>query len=113
MPFRALKLGYLLLNDEKAYVSCSTHEACIAIPQMIPRSPGHNQEWVDMIKGGAPAYSNFEISAYLTAIIQVGCIAQQLGEGRPMDWDGPNMKSTNLAEAAQFVKRNYRSGWEP
>lgn len=105
--------GHLLLNGEKAYVACDVHEACIAIPQTIPRSPGHNREWVDMIQGGAPAYSNFEVAAYLTETILIGCIAQQLGEGKPMDWDGPNMKSTNLAEAAQLVKRTYRSGWEP
>jgi hypothetical protein len=30
-----------------------------------------------------------------------------------MDWDGPNMKSTNIPEASQFVKREYRKGWEP
>ena len=105
--------AHLLLNDESKYVSCDRHEACLAIEQSIPRSPGHNQEWVDMIKGGAPAYSNFEIAAYLNEIILLGCIAQRLGEGRPMDWDGPNMKSTNIPEASQFVKRSYRNGWEP
>jgi hypothetical protein len=29
-----------------------------------------------------------------------------------MEWDGPNMRSPNVPEAAQFVKRNNRSGWE-
>jgi len=45
------------------------HEAAEAIPQTIPRSPGHNQEWFDMMKNGTPAYSNFDISAYLIEII--------------------------------------------
>ena len=26
-------------------------------------------------------------------------------------WDGKNMKITNLDEANQFVKRDYREGW--
>jgi predicted dehydrogenase len=105
--------AHVILNDEKEYQSADKHEACKAVPQSIPRSPGHNQEWVDMIKGGAPAYSNFEIAAYLNEIILLGCVAQRIGEGHPMDWDGPNMKSTNLPEAAQYVKRSYREGWEP
>ena len=106
--------AHLLLNDEQKYQSCERHEACLAIPESIPRSPGHNQEWMDMLRGGAPAYSNFEIAAFLNETILLGCVAQRLGEGRPMDWDGPNMTSPNEADAvAALVKRSYRTGWEP
>jgi hypothetical protein len=104
---------HLLLEGDKEYLSSDKHEACKAVAESIPRSPGHNKEWVDMMNGGPPAYSNFEIAAYLNEIILLGCIAQRIGEGQPMDWDGPNMKSPNLPEAAQFVKRSYRQGWEP
>jgi len=106
--------SHLLLNDEKEFTSISKHEACLAIPESIPRSPGHQQEWVDMIKGGPAAYSNFEIAGYLNEIILLGSISHQIGEGMPIDWDGPNMKSTNMPEAvARIVKRDYRQGWEP
>jgi hypothetical protein len=105
--------AHLLFNDEKKFTPIEKHEACLAIPQSIPRSPGHYQEWVDAMNGGPPGYSNFEISANLNEIILLGTLAQQLGEGRPMDWDGPNMKSTNIPEASRFVKREYRKGWEP
>jgi hypothetical protein len=104
---------YLKLNDEKGYTHASKHEACQGVEKTIARSPGHEQEWFDMMKGGAPAYSNFEIAAYLNEVILLGCIAQQVGEGHPIDWDGPNMKSTNSALATSLVKRNYREGWEP
>jgi hypothetical protein len=87
------------------------HEACKSVPQTIPRSPGHMKEWFDMMKGGAPAYSNFDIAAYLTETILLGCIALRVGEGVRMEWDGPNMKSKNLPGAAKFVNRNNRSGW--
>lgn len=87
------------------------HEAVKAVPQTIPRSPGHNQEWFDMMKDGTPAYSNFDIAAYLTEIILLGCIALRVGEGVRMEWDGPGMRSPNCPEAAQFVKRNNRVGW--
>src|ERR1041384_4853606 len=36
---------YVLLNDEKDYVAGGNHPACKEVPQTIPRSPGHNQEW--------------------------------------------------------------------
>ena len=66
-----------------------------------------------MMKGGAPAYSNFEIAAYLNEVILLGCIAQNIGEGYPIDWDGPNMKARGNDAASKLVKRNYREGWEP
>ena len=103
---------YLKLKDESDFKNGRDHEACKAVPQTIPRSPGHDQEWFRMMKTGEPAYSNFDIAAYLTEIILLGCIALRVGEGRRMEWDGPNMKSPNVPEAAQFVKRDYRNGWE-
>jgi hypothetical protein len=65
-----------------------------------------------MMRDGTPAYSNFDIAAYLTEIILLGCIAMRVGVGRRMDWDGPKMKSTNIKEAAQFVERKNRKGWK-
>jgi hypothetical protein len=102
---------FVQLEGEKKFTNGKDHEACKAVAQSIPRSPGHNQEWFDMMKGGAPAYSNFEIAGYLTEIILLGCIALRVGEGVKMEWDGPNMKSPNCPQAAQFVKRNERTGW--
>jgi hypothetical protein len=89
-----------------------SHDAAKNVPQTIPRSPGHMKEWFDMMKDPSKAaYSNFDIAAYLTEIILLGCVALRVGEGVRVDWDGPNMKSKNLPEAAKFVKRNNRSGW--
>ena len=102
---------FLRLNGEKEFVNGSKHEAAIAVPQSIPRVKDHYQEWFDMMKGGPPAYSNFSIAGYLTEIILLGCIALKVGEGVPMEWDGPNMKSPNCPQAARFVKRNNRTGW--
>jgi hypothetical protein len=102
---------YALLKGEEEYVTGDKHEACKAVEQTIPRSPGHMQEWFRMMKEGTPAFSNFDIAAYLTEIILLGCIALRVGEGCRMEWDGPHMQSTNLAEAAKFVSRNNRSGW--
>jgi hypothetical protein len=103
--------SYLMLKDEKEFSSVNQHPAVKAVPQTIPRSPGHNEEWFRMMRDGTPAYSNFDIAAYLTEIILLGCIALRVGVGRKMQWDGPNMKSPNCPEAAQFVRRKDREGW--
>ncbi len=99
------------LGDEKSFSPAADHEAVKAVPETIPRSPGHNEEWFAMMKGGPAAYSNFDISAYLTEIILLGCVALRVGEGVKLDWNGPEMTSPNHIEAAKFVKRDNRTGW--
>ena len=100
------------LKGEDELRAGDQHEACKAVPQSIPRSPGHMEEWFRMMREPSPAFSNFGIAAYLTEIILLGCLALRAGEGEPMQWDGPNMKSPNLPQTARFVRRENRSGWE-
>src|SRR5882724_4916045 len=102
----------VILNDEKEYTASDKHEACKAVPQTIPRSPGHDEEWFAAMKGGPATYSNFDIAAYLTEIILLGCVALRTGVGHKLEWDGPNMRATNEPAAAQFVKRHNRKGWD-
>jgi hypothetical protein len=101
----------VLLEGDKEFIGGDDHDACKAVPQSIPRSPGHDEEWFAMMKGGPAAYSNFDIAGYLTEIILLGCIALRSGIGQKLDWDGPNMKATNAPEAAKFVTRKNRRGW--
>ena len=101
---------YLLVGDEKEFKTSDQHAAAKEVPQTVPRSPGHVEEWFRMIRTGEPAYSNFDIAAYLTEIILLGCIGLRVG--KKMDWDGPNMKAKNTPEAEQFVKRQCREGWQ-
>jgi predicted dehydrogenase len=101
---------FVRLKDEQQLIPSKEHEAVKAVPESIPRSPGHYVEWIEAIKGGRPAYSNFDIAAYLTEIILLGCVALRVGH--KLDWDGPKMRATNCQEAAQYVKREYRQGWK-
>jgi hypothetical protein len=104
---------YLAMKGEEEFRSGDKHDACKSVAQTIERSPGHMQEWIRMIKDPSKAaYSNFDVAAYLTEIILLGCIALRVGEGKAMQWDGPNMKSTNLPEAEQYVSRKNRAGWD-
>src|SRR6266581_2919309 len=103
---------FVAMKGKDEYVAGDQQEACKEVLQSIPRSPGHMTEWFRMMKEGTPAYSNFEIAGYLAEVILLGCVALRVGEGKRMEWDGPNMRSPNLPEAAQFVQRQNRSGWE-
>jgi hypothetical protein len=104
------------LNDEKELVNGTVHEAAKAVPVTLPRNTHQGDgdtkqhlEWISACKGGPQPYSNFDVAAYLTEIILLGCVALRVG--KKLEWDGPNMKALNAPEAAQFVKRTYRRGW--
>ena len=109
---------FVKLKDEKEFRDGKSHEGVKAIPQTIPRnafqSEGgdtrHHLEWIAACKGGQPGYSNFDIAAYLTEIILLGCVA--LRAGKKLEWDGPKMLASNAPEAAQFIRREPRKGWE-
>jgi hypothetical protein len=107
---------WIKLNDEKELVNGLTHEAAKAVAVTLPRNTHHGEtdmkqhlEWIAACKGGPTPFSNFDIAAYLTEIILLGCVALRVG--KRLDWDGPGMKALNAPEAAKFVKRTYREGW--
>jgi hypothetical protein len=109
---------YALVDNEKKFTFGRDHEACKAVPQTIPRNDGpggdderQKSEWFRMIRDGVPAFSNFEIAAYLTEIILLGCVALNVGVGRRLDWDGPKMRARNTREADPFVRPKARKGW--
>ncbi len=78
----------------------------------IPRcASNHFQEWVTACKGGRTAFSNFDHGGPLTEMVLLGNLAIRAGIGNKVQWDGPNMKSTNLPELNRFVQREYRKGW--
>jgi predicted dehydrogenase len=85
-------------------------------PKTIPRSIGHYKEWIEACKGGKPGGSDFSFAGPLAEVVLLGNIALRASLREELtrvklDWDGPNMKVTNLAEANEFVRREYRKGW--
>ena len=71
---------------------------------------GMKEEWVEAIKGGKPAMSNFNYAGLLTETILLGNIAMR--SDKKLLWDGPNLKFTNSSSANQFIHKTYRDGWE-
>jgi predicted dehydrogenase len=84
------------------------------IEQTLPRVPGemsgHHQEWIIACKGGPKAMGDFSYSGPFTETVLIGIAAFRAG--KTLDWDGPNMKARNASEADQYIKREYRKGWE-
>lgn len=71
----------------------------------IPRcASNHFGEWVTACKGGRAAFSNFDHGGPLTEMVLLGNLAIRAGIGNKVQWDGPNMKSTNLPELNRFVQ---------
>jgi hypothetical protein len=108
---------FIKLNGEKELTNGREHEAAKAVPVTLPRNTlasdtdaKQHLEWIAACKGGPTPFSNFEIAAYLTEIILLGCVALRVG--KKLEWDGPKMRATNAPEAAQLVKRAYRKGYK-
>ena len=70
---------------------------------------GHHREWIDGCKGGPAGLANFDYAGPLTEAALLGAIAVRTG--KRLNWDGPNMKVTNVPEANQYVHTPYRKGW--
>lgn len=53
----------------------------------------------------------FEYGARLTEFAILGNLAQHVGAGQKVEWDGPAMRVKNIPELNAWVHRKPRSGW--
>jgi predicted dehydrogenase len=81
------------------------------IEKSLPRSPGHYQEFIMACKGQkTPGMADFDYAGPFTEMVLLGNLAVRTG--KKIEWDGPKMRAKNVKEAAQYVKSQYRKGWE-
>jgi predicted dehydrogenase len=79
--------------------------------QTIARVPGgHMKDWVDGIKEGRQACSNFDYATALTGMVLLGNLS--LRTGKKIEWDAKQMRATNSSEADELINPPYRKGWE-
>ncbi|WP_404305819.1 Gfo/Idh/MocA family protein [Neorhodopirellula lusitana] len=78
--------------------------------ETIPNSIGHHAEWIQACKEGTPTTCNFDYSGALTESVLLGNVAFRTG--KQLDWDGENIQATNCPEADQYLRKEYRQGWE-
>ena len=112
--------GVLYSPDDygaKCFVTAELVDKNMTKPEKLAAYDGDNdlnnkKEWVAAIKAGKPemAYAGFDYSSMLTEAFLLGNVAMRTG--KLLKWDGPNLKVTNSPEAMQYVKTEYRKGWE-
>lgn len=114
--------GGVIFRGDKGTLMCGTYANS---PQLIPYSamqaykkPAqtlprvaeiHEQGWIQAIKQGQKASSDFSISGPLTEIVLLGNLAKRMQT--KLLWDPENLKITNAPEANQYITKQYRDGW--
>gem|GEM_PF-993453 len=86
---------------------------------------GHYAQWVEACQAGygkKEVSSPFEIAGPLTEALLMANLAirgadlridgKYPGRNLKLLWDNDNMRVTNFDNVNQYVKRNYRQGWE-
>jgi predicted dehydrogenase len=91
------------------------HKAFPVPEKTLPRLPaklGHQGDFLRACRGGEPACSDFGVASKLTEHVLLGALAVKAGVGNKVEWDGPNMKCTNIPALNRHISREYRKGWE-
>jgi len=76
----------------------------------IPRVREHHWDWLQAIKEGRKAGSDFSYGGPLTEIALLGVIAIKL-PGTKLEWDAAATRFRNSSEANALINPPYRSGW--
>jgi hypothetical protein len=104
--------GGMLLADYSKYVLLPEEKFKDAkLPEpTIPRASSHHAEWIAACKGEGKALADFEYSGWLTEANHLGNVAYRTG--KKLEWDAATLTTKNCPEAAQFIRRDYRQGWD-
>jgi predicted dehydrogenase len=76
----------------------------------LPRGKEHHRDWLQAIRNGTKAGSDFSYGGPLTELAMLGVIAIKMA-GTKLAWDARRMRFTNCPEADRFVNPPYRTGW--
>ncbi len=88
----------------------SANDAMQKPPELFERvTTSHEMNWIGAITGGGTTSSPFSYAAPLTETMLLGVVA--LLANTRIDYDGANMRITNVPTANQFLQREYRQGW--
>jgi len=79
-------------------------------PPMIT-AVNHYHQWVDACLGRTKASASFSYAGPLTEALLLGVVANRFPELR-LEWDAAEMKVTNMPEANNLIRRQYRKGFE-
>ena len=77
----------------------------------LPAPAPVNLDWVKAFQGGAPTYGDFLHAGPITEAFNLAAVSLRLG-GKRLLWDSAKLAVTNRPEAAPYLTRAYRPGWE-
>jgi hypothetical protein len=105
-----------MLGSDARLIPARRNEEVAPPPRTLPRPQALGDPIADLFgcirNNGTPA-SNFpDAAAPLTALALTGHLAQFAGPGQKVEWDAKKRECTNLPEINQYVRREYRKGWE-
>jgi predicted dehydrogenase len=81
-----------------------------APPEKLPRVKNHAWDWVEAIRTGRQAGSNFGYGGRLTQVALLGAIAIRF-PGQTLKWDEKKARFTNHEPANAHINPAYRKGW--
>ncbi len=79
-------------------------------PKTLPRSPGHQQNFVDAVKSRTQPESNLAYAREMTLPMHLALISWRLN--RAMKWNAATEKFIDDKEANALLNRKYRKGWD-
>lgn len=97
-------------ENPKLYVGGKPVEDNSPAPQPQAQRADANSVWIDAFRNKTQSPGSFIYAGPVTETILLGGVA--LRAGKRVEYDSANMKITNVAEANQYLVREYRKGWE-
>jgi len=79
------------------------------VPQSVPRSPGHQRNFLDCVRSREEPESNLDYVHNMTLPMLLGCISFRLG--RKLEWDSARQRFIDDAAANRMLAPPYREPW--
>ena len=88
------------------------HSGKNAPAEKTPRVPkeSHAGDWIEAIRTGRQAGSNFDYGGPLTQVALLGLVAIRF-PGQTLRWDDKAIRFTNNEAANAHLRTSYRAGW--
>jgi len=103
-----------MMGSDGQIIPQEKHKEFAQPAKTLPRAHGGPIEdlyWC-IRNGGTPCSNFIDSAGPLTAFALAGHLAQFAGMGKKVEWDVEKMECTNIPALNQFVRREYRKGWE-
>ena len=104
--------GTLLCDYQTKVITINgtTMQDLPSVPITLPRSPGHQQNFVNAVKTRTQPESNLEYARRMTLPMHLGLISYRVG--RKLSWNSRKERFRNDREANDLLHREYRKKWD-